>query len=574
VWRWREKTIVSMLVAALCVLLGRLVELQFIRGPQFARIARRQHLAEEPIPARPGDICDREGRLLATSVEVASLFLVPEQLDSPWTTCERLGLALGIDAQILMDRVTARPESQFLWVKRRLSAAERARVEALELTPGTWGFREEYLRVYPQGSVAAQVVGLRDIDGIGRGGVEEACQVALRGRDGVRQVRRDARGRVVEALDRLDRPLEQGGEVQLTLDTVLQLHAEQTLAEVAATWKPKSCCAVVIDPRTGELLVMASWPGYDPNHPAGISAASWKNRPLVDMYEPGSTFKPFIVAWAIEQGRLRREDVFDCENGAYKMGRRVLHDHHRYGSLDVTDILVKSSNIGMAKIGERLTNAGLFDAARGFGFGAVTGVALPGELPGKLRPLSEWNGYSTGSVPMGQEIAVTPLQTAVAYAALANKGEWIAPRLIRRINRSDALASPIVARVVDPETAHWLCTGPLVEVVTRGTGKRARLDGYRVFGKSGTAQKPDPATGRYSNRLHVSSFVCGAPADAPRAIVVVSVDEPSTPGEHFGGTIAAPAAASILKKTLERLHVPPGDRVADRAEEAEGGVFE
>jgi len=560
--RWREQTIVAGLVAALCVLLGRLVELQFIRGPQFARIARRQHFTTETIPARPGDIVDREGRLLATSVEVSSLFVIPSEIDRPWEASQQIAAALDLDPEELMDRLTSRSNSQFLWIKRRLTPDERTRVEGLELAAGTWGFREEYLRVYPQGRVAAQVIGLRDIDGIGRGGIEEAFQNALRGQDGLREVRRDARGRVVEARPRLDAPVRHGREIALSLDAVLQLHAEMTLAETAAIWKAKSCCAVVLDPHTAEILVMASWPGYDPNRPAEIAVPAWKNRPLVEMYEPGSTFKPFIIAWALEQGLLRRDEVFDCENGAYRMGRRLLHDHHRYGTLNVTDILVKSSNIGMAKIGERLTNSRLHEAARVFGFGAPTGIALPGELPGKLRPLSDWNSYSTGSVPMGQEIAVTPLQMAVAYGALANGGELIAPRLLKRDPETGSTASPVVSRLISEDNARWLCEGPLVDVVTRGTGKKAQLPRYRVFGKSGTAQKPDPVTGKYSNRLHVSSFICGAPADRPRAVVVVSVDEPSTPGEHFGGTIAAPAAATILSQALERLRVPTTDQIA------------
>lgn len=560
--RWREQTIVAGLVAALCVLLGRLVELQFIRGPQFARIARRQHFTTETIPARPGDIVDREGRLLATSVEVSSLFVIPSEIDRPWEASQQIAAALDLDPEELMDRLTSRSNSQFLWIKRRLTPDERTRVEGLELAAGTWGFREEYLRVYPQGRVAAQVIGLRDIDGIGRGGIEEAFQNALRGQDGLREVRRDARGRVVEARPRLDAPVRHGREIALSLDAVLQLHAEMTLAETAAIWKAKSCCAVVLDPHTAEILVMASWPGYDPNRPAEIAVPAWKNRPLVEMYEPGSTFKPFIIAWALEQGLLRRDEVFDCENGAYRMGRRLLHDHHRYGTLNVTDILVKSSNIGMAKIGERLTNSRLHEAARVFGFGAPTGIALPGELPGKLRPLSDWNSYSTGSVPMGQEIAVTPLQMAVAYGALANGGELIAPRLLKRDPETGSTASPVVSRLISEDNARWLCEGPLVDVVTRGTGKKAQLPRYRVFGKSGTAQKPDPVTGKYSNRLHVSSFICGAPADRPRAVVVVSVDEPSNPGEHFGGTIAAPAAATILSQALERLRVPTTDQIA------------
>lgn len=634
---WRERLVAGGLSALLCALAVRLIELHVWRSGQFHTVASRQQSDLETIPARPGDIVDRRGRVLATSVVDQSLFVVPARIERAWEFSRALASALDADPDELFERVSSRPDRAFLWIKRRLSPDEVERVRLAKLPAEAWGLREEFRRVYPQGAVAAQVIGLRDLDNRGRGGVEEACDARLRGRDGARRILRDARGRVLEALEVDNQPLQDGERIELSLDVVVQLYAEQALEEVAREWRPKSCCAVVMDPLTSDVLAMASWPSFDPNDPSNIPEAAWKNRTLADMYEPGSTFKPFVVAWAMKQGQLRRDEVFDCENGEYRMGRRLLHDHHRYGSLDVTDILVKSSNIGMAKIGERLGNPGLFDAATHFGFGAPTGIGLPGELAGQLRPLTDWNGYSTGSVPMGQEIAVTPLQMAAGYCALAGTGVWRTPRLILEptreglpggditdtasiavprldadaasglevvpgtsdpihesvirdlregetlpgdepvIDREPAVsaspvdstspdtelsprqASGVVSRVVDPEIARWICRVPLAEVVTRGTGKKARLPSYRVFGKSGTAQKPDPQTGAYSNRLHVSSFVCGAPADRPRVIVVVSVDEPSTPGEHFGGTVAAPAAARILERTLELLGVPPGD---------------
>jgi cell division protein FtsI/penicillin-binding protein 2 len=245
------------------------------------------------------------------------------------------------------------------------------------------------------------------------------------------------------------------------------------------------------------------------------------------------------------------------------MGRRVLHDHHAYGTLSVADILIHSSNIGMAKIGERLTNAGLYEAAASFGFGRRTGIGLPGELPGMLRPLNQWNDYSTGSVPMGQEIAATPLQVITAHAALANGGRLISPRLV--MNETQQAAGPAAARVVSPASAsvvsqvvdrtiaEWLVRGPLTDVVRRGTGKRARLQEWQVFGKTGTAQKIDLKSGGYSAEAHVGSFLCGAPADDPRVLVLVVVDEPTAGASYFGGTVAAPSAARILEKSLIQL---------------------
>src|SRR5205807_6358871 len=251
--------------------------------------------------------------------------------------------------------------------------------------------------------------------GRGQGGIEQSLDGILRGRDGSRELVQDARGRVIEVREDSETPPRHGQTVVLTLDTVIQVYAERALDEVVAQWKPKSACAIVLDSKTGDILAMASRPAFDPNEAADIPPEAWKNRPIADMYEPGSTFKPFVVAWGLAAGCIRHDEVFDCENGEYHMGRRVLHDHHRYGRLPVVDILVKSSNIGMAKIGERMGNARLFQAATAFGFGARTGIELPGELAGRVRPLKQWNAYSTGSVPMGQEVAATPLQLIAAY---------------------------------------------------------------------------------------------------------------------------------------------------------------
>ena len=584
--RWRERAVATGLLLVWMVLAGRLVQLQLMSGRDFERLAAKQRAYREVIPPRPGEIVDRHGHVFATSVTVRSLFIVPKKVQQGWQFSRQLGGVLEIDADRLFERISAHPERQFLWVKRRLTDEEVAKVRALQLPQGTWGFREEFKRLYPQGATAGQVIGMRDIDGIGRGGVEQFLNERLRGHEGYRELVQDARGRVIEIREGPEIAVKHGQTVVLTLDAVIQVYAERALDGVMEQWKPKSCCAVVLDPKTGDVLAMASRPALDPNHTEGIPPEAWKNRPIADIYEPGSTFKPFVVASAIERGCIHRDDVFDCENGEYRMGRRVLHDHHRYGRLSIADILVKSSNIGMAKIGQRLTNAGLFQTALLFGFGTPTGIELPGELSGMVRPLKKWNSYSTGSVPMGQEIAATPLQIIAAYGALCNGGRLISPHLVLRnhapaaetaahsgnpgVNLDLSIASPsgpstgdatdplVVSQVVSPEVADWVRREALVAVVTRGTGKKAAIAGYEVFGKTGTAQKPDPKTGEYSRELHVSSFVCGAPADEPRVLVIVSVDEPSIAhnGEHFGGSVAAPAAGELLRKCLQRLQVP------------------
>ncbi|MBS0260401.1 MAG: penicillin-binding protein 2 [Planctomycetes bacterium] len=540
------------------------MQLHLSSGPDFERVAQRQRVVRETIPARPGEIVDRHGHVFATSVNVRSVYIVPRQIREAWDVARRLGEALDISPDALFERIASHPDKQFLWIKRRITEAEVERVRSLKLPPNICGFREEFLRQYPQGPVAAQVIGIRNIDGVGQGGVEQTLDQLLRGQAGYRELEQDARGRVIAVHTDPEHAPQHGQTVVLTIDTVIQVYAERALDSVMEQWKPQSASAIVLDPQTGDILAMASRPTFDPNQPQHAAADAWKNRAIADMYEPGSTFKPFVVAWALTQGVIQPDEVFHCENGEYRMGRRVLHDHHRYGPLSVADILVKSSNIGMAKIGQRLGNKELFKAATAFGFGGRTGIELPGELPGQVRPLKQWNLYSTGSVPMGQELAATPLQIITAFAALANGGTLMTPRLIvhddDEANRSHVR---LVSRVVDAQAADWVRREALAAVVTRGTGKKAAISGYEIFGKTGTAQKQDPKTGLYSRELHMSSFVCGGPVDNPRALVLISVDQPSVSvaGEHFGGSVAAPAAGELLHHCLTRLKVPPNGKL-------------
>ncbi|MFO0919656.1 MAG: penicillin-binding protein 2, partial [Planctomycetaceae bacterium] len=353
-----------------------------------------------------------------------------------------------------------------------------------------------------------------------------------------------------------DEPPQPGESIRLTLDTVVQLFAERELDQVMNNWKPESCCAVIMSAKTGDVLAMASRPTFDPNHPEQASLESWKNRTIADIYEPGSTFKPFVVAYGLDQGVLTNNDTFDCERGEYHMGRRVLHDHHPYGKLSLTDVLVKSSNIGMAKVGERMQNPRLHEAAVLFGFGQKTGIELPGELSGILRPLKQWTSYSTGSVPMGHELAATPLQLITAHCALANHGRLVTPRLLIHGDADSTRLSALTHDTVREETARWVVEHPMAEVVTRGTGKRAQVPGYRVFGKTGTAQCLSPEGG-YISGNYVSSFVCGAPVEDPQVLVLVVVNQASVGSEAFGGKVAAPAAGNMLRQTLVYLRVSP-----------------
>jgi len=570
---WRLRFIASLMTTLWLVVVARLVHVQGLQSDELARVATRQHRIEVEVPARPADIVDRNGKLLATTVVTPSLFVNPSRLEVDTEFLKRLADLLELDTDNLAEQLERYRDKQFLWVKRRLTDEEVDEVIALDWPDSSYGFRDEFLRQYPQGRLASHVLGLRNIDGDGAGGVEQSLNYLIQGRSGIRRLVRDAMGRIVEVS--FDPRLEpqRFETVQLTLDLPVQMFAEKALDQVAEVWKPEAACAIVMNPQTGEVLAMASRPTYSPNDLANVPSNAWRNQAINIVYEPGSTFKPFIVAWALQQGILKPGEVFDCENGEYRMGPRLLRDHHPYGRLSVTDILVKSSNIGMAKIGQRLQNPSLYDATLAFGFGRPTGIDLPGELHGLLRPLENWNSYSTGSIPMGQELAVTPLQLITAHAALANGGRLITPRILYGVqgNRSDrdslfltsadnpdvAVPATIVTGTVSEEVAEWVVEEPMVQVVERGTGRRAKLAPWTVFGKTGTAQKFDPETGTYSETRYTSSFVCGAPASHPKVLVLVVVDEPKSGDSHGGGLVAAPAAAEVLQRTLVYLRVRP-----------------
>jgi cell division protein FtsI/penicillin-binding protein 2 len=553
--------VVTVLGLGWLVLTARLVQIQWWQQDKFATKAEQQRELIEEIPARPGDIVDRQGRLLATTLTTRSLYAVPALIDHPEEFAKAIAGPLRISAESLTEKICSNPKRQFLWIKRRLSDAEVELIKELHLPKSASGFRDEYRREYPQGVVAAHVLGLRDIDGTGRGGVEEFFDADLRGQNGQRHIARDSRGHVIEILDDERQAPRAGRTIRLSIDVVIQLYAERELDAVMKEWKPESCCAIVIDPTNGDIVAMATRPTFNPNQPENALPESWKNRAIADIYEPGSTFKPMIVSYGLDRGLIQKDDVFNCENGEYRMGRRTLHDHHRYGRLSLVDVLVKSSNIGMAKIGERMENPGLHEAATIFGFGRKTGIELPGELPGILRPLKEWTSYSTGSIPMGHEIATTPLQLLTAHAALANGGQLVRPRIVLPSAEESANSlKGLTESTVTRETAQWIVEHPMQEVVTRGTGKKAQIPGYHVFGKTGTAQCLSP-DGGYVHGKYISSFVCGAPAESPRLLALVVVNQSSVGGETFGGRVAAPAAASILRQSMVYLRISPDDHL-------------
>lgn len=547
------------------VMIGRLIHLQATERQQLNKRVIRQSEFTEPIPARPGDILDRNGNVLAMTVTRNSLYIVPDEIEDITDYVWKLTEAIDINTADVYRRLARSPEKRFIWVKRRLTDAEAERIQNLDLPGRTWGFRREYLRQYPQGAFAAHVLGMRNIDNQGRGGLEQSLDEHLRGHDGQRFMTRDARGLVVEVAQDKSEPPTHGQTVVTTLDVLIQIQTEELLQDLIDRWQPKGACAVVMEPASGDVLAMASAPTFNPNRPGEVKGDAWKNLAVSAVFEPGSTFKPFIVGWAVQNQQLRKDDQIQCFSGAYRMGQRVLHDHHPYASLSVEDVLVKSSNIGMARIAERMGLDQLYQATASFGFGRRTGIELPGEINGLVRPASDWDDYSLGSIPMGHELAVTPLQLITAHCCLANGGTLVRPRLLMPSKDASFTPTPVArmetvdsapalqSRLLSPSVAHWLVNGPMQGVIERGTGQYGRIPGLKVFGKTGTAQKADAETGGYSDSRHVCSFVCGAPAHNPRVVVLVMVDEPTAPGQHYGGTVAAPTGARLLDFAIKRL---------------------
>ncbi len=563
--RTRNMLVSGVLVLALTALAARLVSLQAFAHTRLDERALRQHGRVETLAARPGDIVDARGRLLASSVDASSVFVDPAAIIEQQRpeVAASLAVALDLDAGELRNRIESNAQRRFLWIKRRLTESEARAVRDLKW-PAHWvGLRVETQRCYPQGRLASHVLGIRDIDGTPRDGIERVFDPVLRGRDGQRVVAHDARGKTLAVFEHLTELPQSGSNVVLTIDSAIQAYVEDALGRVVEQWRPASATAIVMDPRTGELLALANRPAFDLDDPSTATPDAWVNRAAGDSYEPGSTFKPFVMAAAIDWGLVNPAETIDCHGGVYRMGPRLLHSHHPNGPLSVPDVMIRSDNIGMAIIGERMTNAGLFRAVESFGFGRPTGVELPGESAGVVRPLREWTDfYSTGSVPIGQELATTPIQLITAFCALANGGNLLRPRVIRAVVGADGKRLQVfdkpelVGRPVSTSTARFMVETVLRGVVEHGTGRRAQLANYTVFGKTGTAQK-QAETGGYTPGRHVSSFIAGAPASDPEVVVLVVVNDPSVGKDHYGGEVAAPAVAEILQKTLGYLHVPP-----------------
>jgi cell division protein FtsI (penicillin-binding protein 3) len=532
---------------------GRLSYLQlFKHGEYLARAQRQQQRTIEITPKR-GIIYDRNMRALAMSVPVKSAFAVPAEIADESLAARLLSGVLGVPQDALEARMAS--SRSFVWISRKLPPDKVEAIEALNLK-GIY-FQDENQRFYPKRDLAAHVLGFVDPDEKGLAGIEYQLDGQIRSKSEKIVVMADARQRW---FDGGEAQRERGANVVLTLDEKIQYIAQRELLAAIEKTHAMAGSVIVMNPNSGEILAMANWPRFNPNAASEAPAESRMNRAVTALYEPGSTFKLITLAAAFDQEVTRPDEVFDCENGAIYIAGHRIRDHKPFGLLNVADILAKSSDVGAIKIALRLGAPRFYDYIRAFGFGAPTGVDLPGESRGLLHRLDNWSAISIGSVSMGQEIGVTPIQLITAVSAIANGGLLMRPHVVQAIKRGDkaaqvdiALAAAEPKRVIRPETAATLRR--LMEgVVLDGTGTRARLDGWTAAGKTGSAQKIDPATGRYSPTQLIASFTGFAPISNPAVTILVSLDSPV--GLHEGGQVAAPVFKRIAEQVLSYLDVP------------------
>jgi cell division protein FtsI (penicillin-binding protein 3) len=553
----------------------RAYRLQIEQGPELRKLAEEQYLRDIRLAPKRGTIFDRRGAPLAVSVDVDSVWANPRELRArggdPMTTALALGRVLpGVDVETIARRMAS--DRHFVWLDRRITPQQAAAIRALNL-PGV-AMSREARRYYPNRELAAHVLGFADIDGVGIEGVERQFEERLRGSVAAVPAIKDRRGRVVFSEQLLDDRAAQGDDLVLTIDKAIQTVAEHELALAVRTSEARAGTVVVMDPQSGELLALANYPTYNPNQPSDATPVARRNRAVTDRYEPGSTIKTFTVAGALAAGAIAPEQLIDCEHGAMRVAEYTIHDSHPWDVMTPAQILARSSNIGTAKIGAALGRPGLFRTLRRFGFGELTGIELPGETAGILRNYRRWYEMDAATIAFGQGVSVTTMQLAVAMSTIANGGRLMEPMLVRSVRDAHGEVVeerlPRVRREVVPAGTARL-VGDMLTAVTGpgGTGVEAGIEGYLVAGKTGTAQKADYVGGGYAADQWVASFVGFVPAERPRVVIAVMIDEPVI--EHYGGLVAGPVFRRVGEATLRYLGVPAADGgqlLAQRAREA------
>lgn len=543
---------------------SRAFYLQVVKREQLEKIAERQHQKTVQLTPARGSIFDANNAELAVSVEMDSCFAEPRNIEEPKKTAQLLAPLLGMPLDQLEKRLSG--SKGFIWLQRQMTPDAVARIKALDLEG--IGFVKESKRFYPNMEMAASVIGFTGLDPEGLEGIERKYNATILGSTGYLITERDALGRDIALKGAVVKGASKGQNVTLTLDKNIQYLAEKELAKAVNDSRAKAGTVVVMDPQTGKVLAMANYPGFNPNAHSKYPAAVLRNRAIADSFEPGSTAKIFLLAAAIEEGLVSPRDMIDCEMGSYSIGGRTIHDTHKLGRTSVADVLKYSSNIGAAKIGGKLGQERLYRYLKGFGFGDRTGIDLPGETGGTLRDRSQWFAVDLANISFGQGMTASALQLASAVSAVANGGTLMKPYLVEKITDVDGNiiqhnTPQVRQRVISAGTAKTIA-GMMEGVVAEGgTGTNAAVDGYRVAGKTGTAQKVDPLTRGYSVDKRTASFIGFAPLSNPKLTILVVIDEPKT--SPYGGVVAAPAFSAIAEQSLCYLKAQPDGALAKKS---------
>ena len=542
----------GLLLLWFCVICLRLVYLQIFRYGDFQQRADHQQQRSINVSAKRGLIYDRQGNELAMSIMVDSAFAVPSELPDLPNAISLITRITGEDARLVL--ADCRAHKTFCWVARKANAETIERIRALNLQG--IHFQKESKRFYPKRDLAAQVLGYVGTDDAGLSGIEREYDEQLRGQPGRMQISVDARKKWFA---RIEKDPEAGNNLILTIDEKIQYIAERELDQAIKDTRAIAGTVIVENPRTGEILALANRPTFNPNIKKEIRNEALKNRAVSDVYEPGSTFKLVTISGALEEKLTRPEEMFDCQMGSIVINGMRIRDSKPHGLLTVSDVLAESSDVGAIKIALRLGEDRFYKYIRAFGFGQQTGIELPGETRGLTKPVNRWSKVSIGAISMGQEIGVSPLQLAAMVSTFANDGVWEAPRIVATTTPPSIIPQTFVfrpeheRRVISSITAAQM-RQMMRAVVLHGTGRKAVLEGYTAAGKTGTAQKVDPATGAYSRTKYVGSFAGFAPINNPAVTVAVILD--SAVGLHQGGQVAAPVFQRVTQQVLEYLHVP------------------
>ncbi len=556
--------VMSMLMA----LGGQLAYIKIAHGDKLMASAHKQRAGQSVIPARRGLILDRRGRVLATSRQMPDVFVDAALVTDRRKVAEVLASRLSLSTESIEKKLKNKPRSRFITIARHVDNIAAEAVRALH-EPAI-GLVDRQVREYPLGESMAHVLGFVGREGQGLEGMELAFNKHLAGTDGKRLTVRDARRRALRYADVAPLSPIDGSHVVLTLDAQIQLISEEALSDGVAEFNASSGVAIVMDPANAAVLAMCSVPTFDPRDPGSSPSDARRNRCVTDPTEPGSTFKPIIASQAIDGHYINKTERINTHKGLYRIGSRKIKDTKPFAELDIRGIITNSSNIGMSIIATRMGNPVLHETVKRFGFGELTGIECPGENKGLVRPLNQWTTMTTASVSFGYEISVTPIQLVTGFAALFNDGWLLKPHVVKSLVGPDGqtIASydgPVVVRqVVSADVANYMTKELMLSVVEHGGGHRAKITGYAVAGKTGTAKLLYRDRGQYEPGAYMGAFVGAAPADNPKIVILVMIRRPDAHKGYYGGRVAAPVVARIMSRTLAYLDVPRDDVMAAR----------